>query len=177
MMLFLTRTGTSRAADAMHALLWLTTVSRWKKDGGSWTEAFMTNYFVDIDSDGAQISFADTVGHTTGQWWSFTTSASNDTVSTATLQSTVREWGLCSNRGVCNDETGSCTCFDNWGMTADACVRCKCCACSLVLIRLCRRGYWVCRCQQRGISGRQHAGWLDEIHKRQLHRERAAHLE
>lgn len=124
MMLFLTRTGTSRAADAMHALLWLTTVSRWKKDGGSWTEAFMTNYFVDIDSDGAQISFADTVGHTTGQWWSFTTSASNDTVSTATLQSTVREWGLCSNRGVCNDETGSCTCFDNWGMTADACVRC-----------------------------------------------------
>ena len=94
---------------------------RWKKNGGAWTTAAMQNVFHPsggFGGEGANIRFVATVGHTTGQWWSFTASSSNDTVSTATLQSTHREWELCSNRGVCDEDKGTCKCFDNWGTWA-----------------------------------------------------------
>jgi len=91
---------------------------RWKKDGGSWTTANMESSAHPVGglgAEGVQLTFTSTVGHTSGAWWSFSAASSDGSLGDITFQSTVREWALCSNRGVCDENLGSCTCFDGWG--------------------------------------------------------------
>ena len=50
-----------------------------------------------------------------GTQWKFTVNATLDTVSAASYLGTTKEFAMCSNRGICNFETGLCNCFDAFG--------------------------------------------------------------
>jgi hypothetical protein len=61
--------------------------------------------------NGIRIFFGAAYGYAPGQTWEIATLASTVSVTASPSQ---REFAPCSNRGICNSDTGSCSCFDGF---------------------------------------------------------------